>query len=281
MHIRQSQFVILPPSWLAFKRKFFTNIETDGSQYAELLAEMQRLRGRVYLSDGAIGPSQLKADGRHALAVDERSWHILTLDTSGKVSGCLRFLEEKKTTRFENLWISQAALARCPVWGARFRRAVEFQLDQSRKKDVCFGEVGGWAVTEERRCTTDPLVMVLAACALFRLLGGCIGLATATVRHGSATILRRIGLAPLTISGCDVPSYFDPTYGCQMEALRYDSDFPNPKYAGAIDQLCAELSASPVVCRGTKLVVWPDLFWTPDMVRPEFPDIPAFQPMAV
>ena len=281
MHIRQSHFLILPPTWRSSKQRIFRNLESSNSRYARLLAEMQRLRGRIYLNDGAISPSDLLPDGRHALPVDERSWHILTIDCHGAVSGCLRFLEERKATRFDDLWISQSALSRCPVWGGRFRRAVELQMDQSRRKQVCFGEVGGWAVAENRRCTTDPLRMVLAACALFRLLGGCIGLATATLRHGSAVILRRIGLMPLAVGGTEVPPYFDPQYGCQMEALRYDSDFPNPKYVGMIDELCAELEESPVISSGEGVVALRPEFKNTPEISPKVPEYPVLLQVAV
>ena len=117
--------------------------------------------------------------------------------------------------------------------------------------------------------------MVLAACALFRLLGGCIGLATATVRHGSAVILRRIGLMPLSIAGTEVPPYFDPQYGCQMEALRYDSDFPNPKYVAMIDELCAELEASPVICADRKVAKRTEFIHSPEITSPRPPGMPA------
>src|SRR5262245_8399172 len=114
MHLRQSQFVVLAPSWLSAKQCAFSHPEADGSRYVELLAQMQRLRGRIYLNDDAINRSDLTSDGRHALPIDERSWHILTMDEQGKISGCLRFLEESKATRFEDLWISHAALVHCP-----------------------------------------------------------------------------------------------------------------------------------------------------------------------
>jgi len=280
MNNRQSRFVILPPSWRAVKSTGFQNVRADNHGYDELLAEMQRLRGRIYLSDGAIQGRDLTHDGRHSLQIDEHSWHVLTMDAMGKVSGCLRFLEERLTNGFDDLWICHSALARCPVWGGRFRRAVETEIEKARSKRFSFGEVGGWAVAEDRRCTMDPLRMVLAACALFRLMGGCIGLATATVRHGSATILRRIGLSPLNVDGLEVPAYYDPQYGCHMEALRYDTDFPNSKYAAAINELCVELSQTPVICRGMKLSVWPGLLRTPEIATPKLPKLPVLLPIA-
>jgi len=178
---------------------------------------------------------QLAPDGRHELAEDQRSWHILLLDNGGRVGGCLRYVEAEAMARFDQLWIHQCALARCPVWGTKFRRAVEMEMARARCKGFGFGEVGGWAVREDRRRTIDPLRMVLAACGLFRRLGGCAGLATATVRHGSASILRRIGLTSLSADGLEIPSYYDPRYRCHMEALRFDSEFPSPRYAAAIE----------------------------------------------
>jgi hypothetical protein len=257
----------------------FRNLTFSSRRHDDLLAEMQRFRGRVYLSDGAIAASELTPDGRHKLAIDQHSWHLLTMDSSGQVCGCLRYLEEKRATRFDQLWIRQAALARCPIWGSKFRRAVETEMARARQKCLGFGEVGGWAVAESRRWTTDPLRMVLGACGLFRVLGGCIGLATATVRHGSSAILRRVGLNPLTTDGLAMPSYYDPHYGCQMEALRFDSDSPNPKYAKTIEELGVLLETVPVLCRESKPAQWN--VWRGLELPPAKPaPLPALQPVA-
>jgi hypothetical protein len=251
----QTQLVILSPA-RSPAPMVFRNIAVDSRRYDQMLAAMQRLRGQVYLRDGAIQADQLAPDRRHKLPVDEHSWHILLLDGGGQVGGCLRYLEEEIDSRFDELWIRQSALARCPVWGSKFRRAVEMQMTQARRKGIGFGDVGGWAVREDRRLTVDPLRLVLATCALFRLLGGCAGLATATVRHGSAGILRRIGLTPLAVDGLEIPSYYDPHYRCQMEALRFDSDFPSPKYAKAIDELRSRMEMTPVICRASETPEW-------------------------
>jgi hypothetical protein len=260
MNNRPLQFVILPPPGRDLTSLGFRNVRTSRGEYDAFLAEMQRLRGKIYLQDGAIQGRTLTADRRHKLPIDDRSWHILTTKPDNKVSGCLRFLEERGASRFDELCISHSALARCPNWGERFRRAVECELEKARLKNVTFGEVGGWALAEDRRCTVDPLRMVLAACGLFRLMRGCIGLATATVRHGSAAILRRLGLTPLGADGIAIPAYYDPLYGCHMEALRFDSDFPNPKYAHAIENLCTELISAPVICSHKAAgTAWSDL----------------------
>jgi hypothetical protein len=165
-----------------------------------------------------------------------------------EVCACVRYLPEHTNTDFDDLWIRESAISRCPSWGGYFRRAVEQERERARQKRVDFAEVGGWAVAEERRWTTDPLRMILAVWGLSRILGGCVGVATATVRHGSAVILRRIGLGSLVANGVELPSYYDPHYGCEMEALRFDSDLPNPKYKKWIQELRTDLEVAPVVC---------------------------------
>jgi hypothetical protein len=210
----------------------------------------------VYLRDGAIPPSELTADGRHRLDIDEYSWHVLSLNSLGEVCGCVRYLSESTARGFDDLWIRDAAIAQCPTWGGYFRRAVDQERTKARKKNFDFAEVGGWAVADERRCTTDPLRIILAVCGLARMLGGCVGLATATVRHGSALILRRIGLAPLVIHGVEVPPYYDAHYGCEMQALRFDTDFPNLKYRTWIEDIRSELEQSPLICRINKSAEW-------------------------
>src|SRR5664279_5357239 len=88
-----SQFVVLPPSRHSVPERFRC-IEVNDRRYDDLLAAMQRFRGKVYLNDGAVRPDELTADGRHEVDVDDRSWHVLSLDEQGQVCACLRYLEE-------------------------------------------------------------------------------------------------------------------------------------------------------------------------------------------
>ena len=110
-----------------------------------------------------------------------------------------------------------------------------------------YAEVGGWAVARESRCTSEGLLLALGAYSLGRALGGALGLTTATVRHSSSTILRRLGGGHLEAGGTAVPSYYDPRYRCEMELLRFDSRRPNAKYAGLIDTLAGKLTNVLVV----------------------------------
>jgi hypothetical protein len=242
----RTRFVVLPPSGLKVSRQF-RNIQFDTRRYNELIADMQRFRGEVYLSDGAIQDADL-VNGRHKLSIDEDSWHVLSLDSGGRISACLRYLAHQNARSFDDLWVRDAALADCPKFGGHFRRAVEAEILHARQMKLGFGEVGGWAVAQAFRRTLEPLRVILTSFALGQLLGGCTGVATATFRHGSAAILRKIGLNPLQWDGAALPPYFDERYGCQMEVLRFDTRSPNAKYQEAVTELSAALAGSPVIC---------------------------------
>lgn len=249
LHSRvRNQFVILPPAGLSVPR-IFRRIESDSLRHNRLLMAMQRLRGKTYVDDGAIRPEDLTPDGRHQSAADERAWHVLSLNGSGQVSACLRFLDESHSQTFRGLWVSGAAMARCPRQGWKLRLAVESKLQMARSHRLRFGSVGGWAAAPEERRTMEPVAVILATYGLLELLGGCIGVATATVRHHSSTILRKIGLTPLSWRDAELPSYFDPQYGCDMEILQFQSSRPNSRYSESVERLRDQLASAPVVCR--------------------------------
>ncbi|MEI9976280.1 MAG: hypothetical protein WDO73_32060 [Ignavibacteriota bacterium] len=244
----QTRFAILTPS-RASMPGVFQNVDANSRRHQQLLAGMQRLRGKAYESDGAVQRTQLTSDGRHKLSIDENSWHVLSLDAKGDVVACLRFLEESSASSLDGLRVRDAALTRCPQQGPRFRRAIEQEIQQARMSSARFGEVGGWAVRPDYRLTFESVRVVLATYALLELLGSCTGVATATFRHSSEAILRRIGLSTLQTDGEDIPPYHDPQYGCQMQVLRFDSRRPNPRYRNWVAGLKSDLVNSPVVCR--------------------------------
>ena len=227
----------------------FRNVQPDNRRYDDLFASMQRFRGGIYQADGAIEPSDLTDDGRHRVPIDSESWHVLSLDCDGNVVACLRYLDESYASSFHKLWVKHAAVSTCPIFGVPFRRAVEDGMLRAHRQGMGFGEVGGWAVAQDYRWTLEPLRIILATYGLLELLGGCAGVATATFRHRSAMILRRIGLAPIVADGEELPPYYDPGYRCQMQVLRFDSRNPAEKYRDSIQALAGTLTQAPVVCR--------------------------------
>jgi hypothetical protein len=240
------QFVLLAPD-SGHVPETFREVVVAPQKRVALLKEMQKLRGRIYLDDGAIEPSDLTSDGVHQLATDDVSWHLLVLDESGRVMGCMRYLLCQDLAYFSQLGALHSAQADCDKWGPRLRTAVENEVDRAGRESVGFGEAGGWALTQELRGSLEALRMVLATYSLAQILGEALVISTATMRNGSALILRRIGGCPLSAGPVELPAYFDPRYRCEMQVLRFDSRAPNPKYKQWVDQLGDHLQSAPVM----------------------------------
>jgi len=225
----------------------FSNVADNPDDHQRMLNEMQRLRGRILFSDGAIQASGLSADGRDASPIDDQAWHLLALDEDGAIAGCLRMLVHPCRPQFEGLMVSRTALAKCPERGVALRSAVESELKDANATGVAVVEVGGWMLTESMRCSTEAVHLALGAWAWGRLLGGAVGFATATIRNHSANILGRIGGSPLQYCGEPIGTYFEPKYDCDIQILRFDTSSYSRRYAPLVDSIVRELMRSPVV----------------------------------
>ena len=239
------RFVLLAPHHSA--PRAFPNVDSDRRAHEHLLAETQRLRGRIYLEDGAIQSSDLTLDGRHVQGADDVSWHLLTVNELDRVLACLRFRMHEANASFRDLSIYHSPLAKSKTWGELVRRAIEDELSLARRRGHPYLEVGGWAISHALRCTREAVRMVATVYGLSQMFGGALGLSTATVRHGSASILRRLGGKPLIGGGKQLPPYHDPQYRCHMEILRFDSAHPSPGFAGWIDRCLSELRSVQVI----------------------------------
>src|ERR1700681_2467061 len=51
------------------------------------------VRGEVHLTDGAIQAGDL-IDGRNKMSIGEQSWHVLSLDSGGRICACLSLAHE-------------------------------------------------------------------------------------------------------------------------------------------------------------------------------------------
>src|ERR1700722_921585 len=199
------------------------------------------------MEDGAISRSELTPDGRFVQPIDDFAWHLVRLNASGDVCGCARYMNNRADLRFCETGLSRTPLSRSVEWAGHLRAAVESEIALANRLRVDYVEVGGWALAPELRCSSEALRIALGTFSLARLLGGCIGVTTATKRHCSASILRRIGGQPLTTQGVEVPRYFDPRFDCEMEILRFDSARPNPRFERWIEELKGYLSGVPVI----------------------------------
>lgn len=224
----------------------FRNVTHDFETHRNLVREMQRLRGTVYLEEGNVRHDQLTPEGLHQTPEDARSWHLLMTDPRGGVSACAWYLEHENAATIQSLRVRHCPLARASNWSDRLKTAVESELDKARRNQLRYAEVGGWAVSKERRCTSEGLVLALAAYGLCRTLGGALGITTANVKHSSSSILRRLGGSYLRAGGRTIPAYFDAHYNAEIEILRFDSRKPARKYSGLIEMLKDRLSNVPV-----------------------------------
>lgn len=231
----------------------FQNVTHDSTRRARLVHEMQKVRGAIYLHGGYVTTGELSADGLHQTAEDERSWHLLMLDGDGHVSSCAWYLEHETGSSVEELRVRHCPLARMDEWREKLYRAVELEMSRARQAGLRYAEVGGWAVSRARRCTSEGLVLALAAYGLCRVLGGALGITTANVTHASSSILRRLGGSYLEFDGTPMPAYFDPKYNTMIELLRFDSRQPNAKFVGLIDRLKGQLANVPIVAPSLQL----------------------------
>lgn len=226
----------------------FARTETDWTCYWTLLHEMQRLRGQVYLQDGAIDKSCL-IDGRHQVDADFNSWHLLVINGEGRIRGCARFHEHPKPGVFSELNVSHCALARNAEWSGVFEGSLRDELHFSNQVDLPFVELGGWALHEEIRGTTEALRIAFATYAFWQMMGEAVCVSTVTHRHCAASMLRRIGGRSLSQQGKELPTYFDPQYNCNMELLKFYTWAPNPRFSVWIKQMKEELANTTIVSR--------------------------------
>jgi hypothetical protein len=242
----EDRLILLAPPSATSVQDGFENVTFDSHRRDELIREMQQLRGSVYLEDGALARHELSQDGLHQTPEDDRSWLLLMVDPDHHVTGCIWYLDHPNTTSIQSLRVRNSPLAKMERWRDTLRVAVESEIARARRDALRYIEVGGWAVSKQCRCKAEGLLLALAGYSLGRHLGGALFITTATVRHSSSAILRRLGGSSLEVDGTAVPSYFDPKYNCEMELLRFDSRSPNAKYTGIVNLLRDKLRNAAV-----------------------------------
>lgn len=223
------------------------NVTVDAFQHQQLIREMQRLRGRIYVEEGNVTQQQLTPDGRHQTDEDEKGWHLLMTDGHGRVRSCALYVLYENTASLADLRVRHCPLVQHPEWTTRVKGAVESEIARARRAGLRFAELGGWAIAKERRGTPEGLMMALGTYGLARILGGALGITTANVAHSCSSILRRLGGSFLEFDGSTIPSYFEPRYNAMIDLLRFDSRCPNTKYANLIEIVKEQLANVTVI----------------------------------
>lgn len=222
--------------------KVLGDVSSNPDGYEHYLSSLQKLRAQTYLADGAIGPKQLDEEGRFRMHRDGESWHFLLVNPEDEAIGCVRYLTHSPSACVDDLSVSRCPMANDPVWGSKFRGALEADLMFARQNLLTFVEVGGWAIESSHRHTRAALEVLLASFSWARMIGGAIGCCTATFRNNSAVMLRRIGGHSIEYNNEAIPAYEDPSYGCMMEVLRFRFQNFDPRFQKMVDSIYARIA---------------------------------------
>ena len=224
-------FVLPPRSWCcACSPCCSMSVQTHHRR----LEQIQRLRGRVYVEDGALHPSLLDTDGKHLTAFDHDHWHILVTDEQDEVCACFLLIRYPEDARFEDLKLYELIDRMSPALRPIYEASVRAFMSEASGQNLGFGEVAAWAVRGDVRNRPSSLMFSFAAWALYQLLGESLVVGAPTTRHNAATILRRIGGFPLRFSGFPLQRFYDDRYGCDMEIIGFNSCEPLLKYSPII-----------------------------------------------
>jgi hypothetical protein len=239
-------FMILAPGD-ALLPGAFRRVYRDQRRYDQMLSNMQQMRGRIAVQEGAVREKDLRPGHRHVMAGDEDSWHLIRTDQDGKFVGCARILVHSGNVGFGSLRVSRTPLANAPEWKQHVRYAVENDIEAARNSEMTVVEPGGWVIDEELRGGADAVAIALSAFAWSQLIGGCLAYVTATVKHRSSAILKRLGGSSLKYQGKELPKYYDPEYECEMEILKFETRSLNSRFESSMAPLRTLLAQSPVV----------------------------------
>jgi hypothetical protein len=246
---KRKPFIMLAPHNAVTPAHFGVPIR-DPAAHSRISSEMQVVRGAVALAEGAIRPESLDVDSRYQMPGDGDSWHLVRMGDDSQIRGSARIMVHQDGVSFARLRLSKSAIARSRQWKWHVRFAVERDMALAKTQGLKLVEPGGWVLREQWRRGPDAVSIALSAFAWSQLMGGCLAYVTATVKHGSSSILKRLGATPLTFGEKQIPSYYDPEYGCEMELLKVFTDDLNPRFEPLMAPLRETLKHSPVVYGG-------------------------------
>src|SRR5690349_19459630 len=103
----EQRLVVVAPSAIEAPSTF-RNSTPDSTLREALLRQIQRLRGTVYLEDGAIRRRHLTADGRHCTPDDGRSWHMAFLNAENRVSSAIWMLPHAEDVSVDDFRASKS-----------------------------------------------------------------------------------------------------------------------------------------------------------------------------
>jgi hypothetical protein len=207
------------------------------AEHCDAISEVQRFRGRVYVADRAIPASALDEKGRHSQDYDFENYHLCLRSLEGQIRGCFRLRLHELAAEVRDLKLYEV-IERMPCdLAERCLSALISLFESSSREGLRIGEVGGWAIDEQLRHHCAATLLPFAAWSLYQIVGNALVVASATTRHHSSAILKRIGGFALMNGSKELPRFMDDFHGCEMELLGFDSRRPHPKYEKVVADL--------------------------------------------
>jgi hypothetical protein len=239
---------LIAPSTRAKVLQTFSCVAADLGRHAEMIDRIQRFRSGVYRADGAIPRSDSGDATNHSLNLDHRSWHVLVTGDDEQILACLRYTHlVGRPILLGRLHLMRMVERAEPETARKLRAAVQVFLDEANRRGNSMSEVGGWATGPEVRNSVKGLLLVCACWFLAELLQDPLGLATATTRHNSAGILRRLGGFSLDCGGMALDAFFDGYHGCEMQILGFSAHGLASQYRSTAADITSYLRNAPVL----------------------------------
>jgi hypothetical protein len=233
----------------------FANVCPDAALHAALIDEIQRFRGRIYLADGAIPADALDEQGRHWTPVDRESWHLVLVDGSASVCGCMRAIPHPSGGQRSELNLREV-IARLGEGADRYAGALRAFVANAHRVGRGVLELGGWAMADGSRNSTRGPILALACWSLGQALGGYLGVGVAARRNQSADILRRLGGFPLADEQGPLPGFYDAYHRGELEPLGFDYYHAAPEYEPTVLEIREFLRHALVVVPSGAPVVY-------------------------
>ncbi len=238
--LEKYHFVIIEPEISEYKPDAFSMTRDSDLRY-DFMFELFKMRGSVYLQDGAISEENLDKFGKYVSPHDKYSWQVLLLDSSKKPHGGLRI----RFWDFENIRAhfmqthAKELIDRmdCDNQKVYQESIIRFLDEEMRTK--FFGEVAGLVITDYEKNSPAALLLVAFCFAFGEFVGGFNALVSATERHYSNRIMRKIGghRIPHKETKEYLNTFFDSKYNCNMEYIVFESACP----AALIQDLCKKI----------------------------------------
>lgn len=190
--------------------------------HEDILQRIRRFRGKVCLSEGVLPPEAVDASGCHYLACDSANYHLVMMDTQGKLAACLRLRFYPPSSSARDLQFYKA-IRRMPNWiSSRCSNSLNHTIYEARLNELQLAETGGYAVVEDRKNCPAAALLPMAALTLSQMMGNALVFEYAGAGPESRVVLRSFGDV-LSYDELPIPAVLDEQHGRLMQVFVSDT----------------------------------------------------------